>query len=65
MVDMTVNEFIDASTTDLRDRISILTARLDKGWTYSGEAADCRWLRLLAEYERVCDELRRKGQVVA
>jgi hypothetical protein len=61
MVDTTVNEYLDVSSNDLRDRATTLYARLDKGWEKQGDAAYEKWHRLLDEYEAVNDELRRRG----
>jgi hypothetical protein len=64
MTTMQANQFIDATNADLRDRMTILEARLEKGFTYTGDAADRKWIGLLREYEAACDELRRRGQAL-
>lgn len=43
---------------DLEDQLATLETRLEKGWTMTGDAVDDLFVKLLAEYERIYDELK-------
>lgn len=44
-------------------QLATLEARLEKGWTMQGDNVDRHFVKVLAEYEAVYDELRAAGHV--